>query len=297
MSTIEAYQAFVAVIERGSLTAAARGLGRSLQAVSRALAQVEQDLGVELVHRSTRRLEPTPAGMGFYRRIRDALADIEAARVEAAEHATAIGGPMRVGGPSLFGPMFLVPAVAAFLQRHPAVTIDLRLANEFVDLIADRLDLSVRVGVLEDSSLRVRRIAMMRRVFYAAPAYLAERGRPLVPADLARHDCVVRTSAQDSDVWPCTHAGNVEMIHVRGRFAAPTADACNEAVARGLGIGLGQMWQARPLLDQGRAELVLTDFEPAPIAVSVIWPAGPALPARTRLLIDFLVARLGAEQW
>ncbi len=297
MNTIEEYQVLVAVMERGSLTGAARELGRSLQAVSWALAQVEQDLGVELIRRTTRRLEPTPAGVGFYNRIRVALADIEAARIEAGEAASAISGPVRLGGPLLFGPVYLVPAIAAFLQRHPAVTVDLRLSNDFADLIAERLDLSLRVGELEDSSLRTRRLGMARRVTFAAPCYLAERGRPAMPADLARHDCVIRTSAQDAYNWTYSRDGLHETVHVRGRLAITSADGCNEAVALGLGIGLGQMWQVRPLLDQGRVELILTEFEPAPVPVSVIWPPGGALPARVRLLIDFLVARLGAEKW
>lgn len=297
MSALEDYEAFVAVIENGSLTAAARRTGRSLQAVSRVLAQVEQELGVQLIRRTTRRLEPTQAGMAFYNRIRAALADIEVARVEASEHASAISGKLRVGGPTMFGPIYLVPAIAGFLRRHPNVTIDLELSNDFADLIAERLDLSVRVGVLEDSSLRVRQVGMARRVTFAAPSYLAEHGRPAAPGDLAEHDCVVRTSAQNALDWVYGRDGRQEVVRVRGRFTAPSADACNEAVARGLGIGLGQMWQVRTLLDQERVELILTEFEPPAIPISVIWPGGAALPARTRMLIDFLVARLSAEAW
>ena len=297
MSTLEDYQAFVAVVERGSLTAASRQLGRSLQAVSRALSQLERDIGVELIRRTTRRLQPTEAGLGFHRRIKAVLADLVAARAEAAEQASAIAGPLRVGGAGVFAPTYLVPAIAAFLRRHPAVTVDLRLALDYVDLLAEGLDLSVRVGALEDSSLRMRRLGAARRVTFAAPSYLAERGRPLVPADLARHDCVVRPTAQDAFAWTYARDGRQETIHVRGRFAASASDACNEAVALGLGIGQAHLWQVRPLLDRGRVELILTEFESPPIPVSVIWPAGAALPARTRLLIDFLAARLGAERW
>ncbi len=297
VSTLEDYQAFVAVVERGSLTAAARQLGRSLQAVSRALAQVEREIGVELIRRTTRRLQPTEAGMRFHARIKAVLSDIAAARIEAAEHASAVAGPLRVGGAGVFAPTYLVPAIAAFLQRHPSVTVDLRLALDYVDLVAENLDLSVRVGALEDSSLRMRRLGAARRVTFAAPSYLADRGRPVVPGDLARHDCVVRTTARDAFAWTYVRDGRQETVKVRGRFAASASDACNEAVAIGLGVGQAHLWQVRPLLDLGQAELILTEFELPPVPVSVIWPAGAALPARTRLLIDFLTARLGAERW
>ncbi len=297
MNTIEEYQAVVAAIDRGSLTAAARHLGRSLQAVSRAVAQVERELGVELIRRTTRRLQPTEAGLRFHGRMRAALADIEAARVEAGEAAASISGPLRVGGSLVVAPVYLVPALSAFLQRHPQVSVDLLLSNEFVDLVAERFDLSIRVGELEDSSLRMRRIASVRRVTIAAPSYLAEHGRPMIPQDLARHACVVRTSAHDPFHWVYERNGAQESVRVRGRFASSSVDACNEAVARGLGVGVAQTWQVRPLLDQGRVELILTEFEPPPAPVSVVWPDGGALPARTRLLIDFLVARLSAEHW
>jgi DNA-binding transcriptional LysR family regulator len=297
MNTIEDYQAVVTTIDCGSLTAAARQLGRSLQAVSRAVAQVERQLGVELIHRTTRRLQPTEAGLRFHSRMRVALADIEAARIEATESASTISGPLRMGGPLVFASAYLMPALTAFLQRYPQVSVDLRLANEFVDLIAERLDLSVRVGEQKDSSLRMRQITVVRRVTFAAPSYLAERGRPLVPHDLAHHECVIRTSAQDAFLWTYARNDHQESVRVRGRFAVSSADVCNEAVARGLGVGLAQTWQVRPLLEQGRVELILTEFEPPPVPVSVVWPAGGALPSRTRLLIDFLVARLSAEQW
>lgn len=190
-----------------------------------------------------------------------------------------------------------MPAVVAFQRHHPGVSIDLLLSEDYVDLIAQNIDLSVRIGALDDSSLRMRRLGAARRVTYAAPAYLAEHGRPRVPADLVRHECVMRTTARDAHAWTYSRDGREETVLVRGRFTASAAVACDEAVALGCGIGLGQLWQIRHLLDQGRLELILTEYEPPPVPVSLIWPASATLPARARLLIDFLAARLGAERW
>ncbi len=298
MRSLPEYKIFVAVVEHGSLTAAARHLGRSLQAVSRALASVEQDLGVELVRRTTRSLRPTQAGLAFHARIKTALCEIEAARVEAAEHASAIAGPLRLGGSGLFAPAHLVPAAAAFMRRHPGITVDLQLDEAFVDLVGANLDVTVRIGELDDSSLRLRRLGAMRRVAFASPSYLNEHGRPASPGELARHDCVVRTTARDAMGWSFVRRdGREETVQVSGRFRASAAAACNEAAALGLGIGLAPLWQVRGMLDQGRIELVLTEFEPPPTPISAVWPAGRILPARTRLLIDFLATRLGSERW
>ncbi len=296
MATLKDYAAFLAIVERGSLTAAAKQLGRSLQAVSRALASLEQELGVELVQRTTRCSRPTAAGEAFVGRIRPILADLSLARSEVREMHGQVAGKLVVGGPVYFGPSYLMPIIASFLERYPAIEIELVLADRFADLVADGMDLAVRLGEMTDSSLKARRLGAARQVVFAAPAYFATHGRPAVPADLRQHACVVRTSAQAMETWGFSHQGRMERIDVHGVFRANSPAACNEAAVLGLGIATAPLWQVRPLLDQGRIELVLTDFELPAMPISIVWPQTSALPTRTRLFIDFVAARLAAER-
>lgn len=288
-------EAFVAVVERGSLTAAARALGRSLQAVSRSLAALERDLGVELVRRTTRRSGPTTPGLAYYRRVRAALSDLEDARREAAEGQAEAAGVLRVGASSVFGPGQVVPALAAFLERHPRLEADLQVTDRFVDLIGAGLDVAIRIGGLSDSGHRARRVAALRQVYFAAPGYLARAGRPERPADLARHVCVVWTGYRRGGAWPFRVDGKDERVEVGGRLRTTSLTATIEGAVRGLGVGTAALWQVRPLLERGALELVLTGFEPAPVPVHALWPASRATPARTRLFVEFLAERFRAD--
>ncbi len=278
------------------MTAAAGRLGRSLQSVSRAIAGLETELGVELVRRTTRRLRPTPAGSAFYQRIKAVLADIDTARLEASRETTRIAGVFRIGASVLFAPTYVMPAAVAFLQRFPDVEIELVLSNTVADLIEDRLDIAIRIGDLSVSSLKARRIAWLRRVVVASPGYLARHGYPRTPADLAAHSCVVRTFGPEGDAWPLTLDGNEIRTRVSGALRCDDAASANAAVIHGAGIGLAPLWQVRPELDQGRLEIVLPGHEPPPVAVHAVWPGTAGLPARTKLFLDLLLQRLGGER-
>lgn len=149
---------------------------------------------------------------------------------------------------------------------------------------------------MADSPLMSRRLGLLRQVIFGAPGYFAVRGRPLLPADLHRHDCIIRTTAQSAENWVLTRDGGAERIAVRGRFRSNSPAACNEAAALGLGIAMAPLWQVRTMLDQGRVELVLTDHEPRPMPVQLVWPAGETLPLRSRRFIDFMAGRIATER-
>jgi DNA-binding transcriptional LysR family regulator len=290
------FQAFVAIVDKGSLTAAAKQLGRSLQSISRSLATLEGDLGVELIARTTRRSAATEAGLAFYRRVGAALSEIEAAKLETSNRRLEPVGLLRITCSTVFAPLYVVPAVCAFLESHPKVDIDLDMSDGYVDLISQGFDLAVRIGELPDSSLKARRLADLRRVVFAAPDYFAKHGRPKVPGDLAGHQCLVRTSARDSDAWPFLVGGRLKAVKVAGRFRSSGALAVNEAAVQGLGIANAPLWQVRALVDRGVVELVLTRFEPPRVPVHAVWPATRLLPAKTQLFLNYLAARLKAER-
>ena len=296
MDRIEDFQAFVAIVDKGSLTAAAKQLKRSLQSISRSLATLEGDLGVELIARTTRRSATTEAGLAFYRRVGAALSEIEAAKLETSNRRSEPAGLLRITSSTVFAPLYVVPAVCAFLESHPKVDIELDMSDGYVDLISQGFDLAIRIGELPDSSLKARRLADLRRVVFAAPDYFAKHGRPKVPGDLAGHQCLVRTSARDSDAWPFLVGGRLKTVKVAGRFRSSGAPAVIEAAVQGLGIANAPLWQVRALVDRGVVELILTRFEPPLLPVHAVWPATRLLPAKSQLFLDDLAARHKAER-
>src|SRR5262249_54962555 len=225
-----------------------------------------------------------------------ALAEIEAAKRETANRRAEATGLLRVTGSSAFAPLYIVPALPAFLEAHPRVRIELALSDGYVDLIGAGFDLALRIRGPPDSSLKARRLATSRRVIFAAPGYLAAHGRPRRPDDLKRHQCIVRTAAREGNAWPFRIDGRIRPVTVAGRFRTSGAMAANEAAARGLGIANAPLWQVRSLVDRGAVELILTRFEPPPVPIHAVWPATRVLPARTQLFIDFLAAHLKDEQ-
>ncbi|MCT7377929.1 LysR family transcriptional regulator [Chelativorans salis] len=292
MARLEDLETFVAIVENGSLTAAAKRLGRPLQSVSRSLSVLEQDVGVELARRTTRRMSPTEAGLTFYNRVKPAVAEIEEAKLQAGNRRIEATGLLRVGAPVFFAPAYIVPAAVEYMSRHPRVEVDLKLSDKFVDLVEEKLDLAIRIGDLPDADLKARRFGALRRVFFGAPSYFEKHGRPEHPAALVEHQCVVRSVSANDSRWPYKDGNTVKSIRVSGRFRADHGASMYAAVAAGLGIGFTPLWQIRQLVDEGRVELILIDHEPPPVPIHVVWQGGKLMPAKTRLLIDTLARRL-----
>ncbi len=288
MSDLDDYAMFVAILDSGSISAAARRRHQSVQSASRALARLEQEVGTQLVRRTTRTLMPTPAGIAFLDRIRGPVIELELARAQARDEGTNVTGQIRVGAPIYFGSTCLAPAIAGFAQRWPELRAELVLTDSYANLLDERLDMTIRIGTLPDSGLRGRRLASLRRVFFAAPSCLERNGYPSHPQDLERLPCVVRTFGPERDRWPAIINGKLHKIPVKGVFLANDAAACNEVIASGSGIGIAPYWQVRPLLESGRVELLLTAYEPPRLPVQVLWNGSAKLPTRSRMLIEFL---------
>ncbi|RCS25702.1 LysR family transcriptional regulator [Phyllobacterium salinisoli] len=292
MSRLEDLEAFIHIAEAGSLTDAARRLDRSLQAVSRSLATLEEDVGVQLVHRTTRYSALSEAGQAFYRRVKPAVLEIREARLEAADRRTEPSGILRVGAPTLFGPDFLVPIIAEYMDSYPQVEVDLQLTDTFVDLASEGLDLVVRIADLPDSSLQGKRLGALRRVVFGAPSYFARHGRPEEPAELRRHSCIVRTVDNRPGQWAFQIGGKKRMVGVRGAFRSNTMAAIYSAVSAGLGLGYSPLWQIRHLVDAGQLEIILEEFEPRPVPIHALWQESRLPPAKVRAFVDLLARRL-----
>jgi DNA-binding transcriptional LysR family regulator len=296
MTRIDDLEAFVAIVEKGGQTAAARHLHRSLQAVGRSLATLERELGIELVRRTTRRSEPTEAGHAFYRRVKPALAELDDARLEAADRRAEPSGLLRVAAPVAFAASHVVPAIDEFMARHPRVEVELRASDRPPDFFEQGLDLAVRIREMPDSGLQARKLGELRVVVFGAPRYFAAHGRPLSPDDLARHQCVVRLTEDGNEAWPFRVDGQDRSVQVDGRFRTNSAPAVHAAVAQGLGLGRTPLWQIRGLVDQGIVEVVLEEFEGTRLPIHAVWPSTKLPTAKMRLFTDVLVARLRRER-
>lgn len=297
MSRLEDLEAFIHIAETGSLTKAARHLSRSLQAVSRSLAALEEDVGVQLVHRTTRHSSLSEAGEAFFRRVKPALEQIGEARLEVADRRAAPSGLLRVGAPVLFGPDFLVPIVAEYMRAYPQIEVDLQLTDSFVDLAAAGLDLVVRIADLPDSGLQGRRLGALRRVVFGAPSYFEQHGRPAHPSELRQHACIVRTVDQQPGHWAFQMDGKRRSVGVRGPFRTNTMAAIYSAVSAGLGIGYSPLWQIRHLLDTGQVEVILEDFESKPVPIHALWQENRLPPAKVRAFVDYLAAGLKLDRF
>lgn len=287
MDRIEDLEAFLAIVDMGSQSGAARHLHRSLQSIGRSLTLLEQCIGVPLIKRTTRQSHPTEAGRAFYSRVKPAVADIAQARLEVAGMGSELSGRLRVGAPALFARAFLVPAVCDFLARFPRVEVDVRVSDRQVDLLERDLDMAVRIRRLPDSTLKVRRLGEMRLAAFAAPDYLEKRGRPRHPSELSRHHCVVRCIDDADDGWRFRIDGRRQVVRVRGRFRCDDTSAVHVAVARGAGIGFGPLWQIGELLESGAVEVVLPEFSDI-LPIHAVFPPTRTQPVKVRLLADLL---------
>ncbi|WP_454650898.1 LysR family transcriptional regulator [Bradyrhizobium liaoningense] len=294
---MEEIEVFLAVVEAGSQTAAARRLGRSLQSVNRALSALERSVGVELVRRTTRQSVATEAGLAFYRRVKPAFAEISEARLEAANRRVEPSGLLRVAAPILFGATHVVPAIAEFMARFPQIEADVNLSDRPVDVVGDGFDLAVRIRELPDSSLKTRRLGELRTVVYGAPDYFKRHGRPRQPSDLADHQCILRRTAQgEADAWRFRIDGRLTTVQANGRFRTDSTTAAHAAARHGIGIGYGPFWQIRDLVDQEALEIVLEDFEAPRTPVRAVFPPSAIPPAKTHLFVDLLAERLKLER-
>jgi DNA-binding transcriptional LysR family regulator len=288
---------FVTVVEHGSFSAAARTLGLTTSAISKAISRLEQRLGVPLAIRSTRSLRLTAEGQAFLERAQQLLEEMDRLEGEIRQTSSQIGGMLRVSTNIPFAIHVMNPLLAEFLRLHPGVRIDLSYSDETVDLIFDRADLAIRSGDLADSSLIARRLISSSRHVVASPDYLKRNGTPETPADLRKHNCLGLSKRRWYGHWPFRMPGGaIERVEVRGNLLVNQGEGLREFAAHGLGLARLSAFHIRDDLEKGRLVKVLEDFNAGDVEpISVIYSAQGTMPMRTRALLDFLASRLQAR--
>ncbi|HEY8074745.1 MAG TPA: LysR family transcriptional regulator [Labilithrix sp.] len=287
---VDDWSIFVSVATRRSFADAARASGRSPQVVTRAVAALERRLGTRLLHRTTRSVSLTDAGARLLARARPLLADFEA--LEARE-AGELRGVVTIAAPAMFGQLRVAPVVHEFLRAEPSVDVRLFLQDRVVSLAEEGIDVAVRIGALPDSSLRARHVADVRYVLVAAPAYLAGRGAPTSPRELADHDVVAFTGTSPiPDRWTFRRAGRPEAsVSVRPRLVTDSAPAAIDAVVAGLGIARMFSYQVEDLVRERKLAMALDDLDAARIPVNLVQlPSGATRAAAA--FVDFAAARM-----
>jgi len=286
---------FVRTVESGSFSKAAREFGLSQPSVSRAIAALERRLGVKLLVRTTRQVSATDAGEALLGRARDALLAIDDAE-NAARGADRLSGVLRVALPPEYAVRRIVPLLPAFYARHPLLKVDLMMSDRYENLIAEGADLALRIGDLPDSSFVARRLESVRRLFIAAPSYLARRGAPMSLAELAPHDLISGPISAGDETWVARRNGRIERQAMSPRIHTRSATGVVACVAAGLGIASASIWMCAAALASGEIVEILADYALDPVQAYVIFPAGRRPSQRARAFSDYLEQALATGE-
>ncbi|MGI9233155.1 MAG: LysR family transcriptional regulator [Woeseiaceae bacterium] len=299
MDKFEDLQAFVAVVEAGSFTAASERLDSAKSAVSRRISALEERLGVQLLRRTTRVLNLTETGRGFYEHASRILADLEEAEAAVQQEHGELRGKIRLALPLSFGVRHMCKPIAAFSKLHPKVEFNLNLNDRRVDLIEEGADLALRIGRLQDSSLIARRLFDARAVVCASPHYLSVHGEPKTPADLQNHDCLVYSNLEEPNKWTyLDEEGEKRIVKVKPGLAASSGDFLTNAAAHGMGLVIQPTFIASESIRRGSLVPVLTDYDWPISPAYAVYPPTRHLSYRVRALIDFLAERFsGVPPW
>jgi DNA-binding transcriptional LysR family regulator len=292
MDRLDAMSTFLAVVEAGSLSAAARRLKTPLATVSRKISELESHLRTKLFNRSSRKLVLTDAGSSYVVACKRILADVTETERAASGEYTAPTGELIVTAPVAGGRRYLIPILADFLKAYPDIKVSLILTDRMLSLFEEQIDVGVRVGPLPDSSLMAIRVGAIRRMICASPAYLAERGTPRTPDDLAGHDCITFTGAVSPDVWTFVGDKTNVAIPVQARLVVSSIEAAYDAACAGIGITSAFSHHIQAALERGALTALLDEFQPAPLPVYLVYTANRFLPIKVRAFLDFAVPRL-----
>ena len=291
---LQELSAFVRTAETGSFSRVARELGVSQPSVSRLVANLEARLGVTLLLRTTRRVTPTEAGSALLERARQILGDLDEAE-NAVRGVDSLRGTLRIAMSGSFGTREVIPHLPAFLARHTQLRIDLVISDRNEDLVAEGVDIALRLGPLADSGFGVRLLGRAPRLVVAAPAYLARRGTPKTSAELSSHDCILGPGLSGRSGWRFAQAGALTSFPVQGRVQVATGEGAITCAKAGLGIAVASRWMCRAELDTGQLVSILSDYQLESVELHALYPGGRRPSVKIRTFVDFLAAQLIPE--
>jgi DNA-binding transcriptional LysR family regulator len=288
MDRLAAMETFVAVIDSGSFSAAARRLNVGQPAVSKLIAQLEDRLDVKLLVRSTRGLTATEAGLKYYERARRSIEEAEEAELAARGAGSGLAGKLRISAAVTFARILLMPRLPEFLARHPGLEIDAILDDRNIDLVQEGIDVALRMGRLVDSALTGRRIASARNVVLATPAYFERAGEPSSPGDLAAHEAVVYAQKGGGADWTFRRDGTEVAVTLKGRLHVTAAEGVRAVVLADAGIAVTSEWMFAPELASGAVKAALQDWQLPPTDLWAVFPAGRTVTAKARAFAGFV---------
>jgi DNA-binding transcriptional LysR family regulator len=295
MDRLQAMTTYVAVVDSGGFASAARKLNLSPPVVTRAVAELEERLGLRLLTRTTRVVRVTDAGARFAEDCRRILADIEEAETVATGTHAAPRGTLTLTAPVLFGHLYVTPVLVRYLQQYPEVDAQCLFLDRVVNVVEEGIDVAVRIGELPDSSLQAVRVGRVRRVLVAAPSYLKAQGVPQRPEDLARHAIVSASGVTPVSEWRFNDAGKPLLQRMQPRMRTTTNDSAIAAAVAGLGVTRLLSYQVAAHVRSGALQVLLEDFETAPLPVHVVHHEGRRATQKVRAFIDLAVDTLRAD--
>lgn len=287
--SLDELSAFIAVAESGSFTTAAESIGRDPTILSRRVNQLENQLGVRLLSRTTRRVALTEVGSNYYARIRTLLDELDSASLEASDLASSPQGLLRISLPVTFGRQWITPLLSGFIAKHPKIKLDVRFTDRLVDLVAEGFDMAIRVGSLRSSSLTAKKIASFKYILVASPEFVAAHGQPSSPEELSRFPCIGFISQSSWPEWHLKKENQRKAVKPECQLFTDNSEAALVAATSGVGIAMMADWLAGPAIRNGKLIEIMPGWEGAGEGgIFAVMPPGRLVPAKTRLFVDEL---------
>lgn len=297
MDKLDAMNVLAKVVASGSFSEAARRLGVTRSAISKAITQLEHALGARLLDRTTRRVTPTEAGLAYYERCLAILAQISETEAQVSRLHDEPKGVLKVNGPMSFGTLYLGTAVADFMKRYAELKVELTLTDRMIDPLEEGVDLTVRIGAMVDSSLIARRISSARVVLVASPDYIARHGMPEIPQDLISHRCLHYGHSTTVPRWHLTDNEVPLTVPISACLSSNNGDTLRDAALKGVGIARLPSFLVGSDISAGRLVVILPSYPPQNVTIHALYAPNRFLATKTRLFIDFLVERFGKPVW